>query len=66
MNYKKIAGILGMVNSYLIPLAKEGVKMTKTPDDDLAVAFFEGGLKELQAKLEEMAQNTPTDAPTKQ
>ena len=66
MNYKKIAGILGMVNSYLIPLAKEAVKMTKTPDDDLAVAFFEGGLKELQAKLEQMAEDTPTNALAKQ
>jgi len=57
MNYKKIADIIGMVDEYALPLAEQGVKMTKTPDDDLVVAFFTGGLPALQKKIEETMPN---------
>ena len=61
MDYKKIANIIGMVDEYGLPLAEEGVKMTKTPDDDIAVSFFAGGLPAVQKKLLSLAvQTTPT------
>ena len=54
MDYKKIANIIGMVDEYGLPLAEEGVKMTKTPDDDLMVAMFSGGLPALKQKMQEV------------
>lgn len=54
MDYKKIASIIEMVDEYALPLAEQGVKLTKTPDDDLAVAFFAGGLPALKQKMQEI------------
>jgi len=55
MDYQKIDNILKLVEQFLLPLAEQGVQMTKQPEDDLALAFIKGGLPELRKKLEELA-----------
>ena len=66
MDLKKLDTILGIGEDYIVPLAEQGVKMTKNIEDDLAVAFFKGGIREVRQKLQTMEADTPTNAPTKQ
>ncbi len=66
MNLKKLDTILGIGEDYIIPLAEQGVKMTNNIEDDLAVAFFKGGIKEVRQKLQTLESDTPTNAPAKQ
>ncbi len=54
MNFKKLDMIFGIAEDYIIPLAEQGVKMTKNKEDDLAVAFFKGGIAEARKKLQEL------------
>ena len=54
MNYQKIDNILAMVERFVLPLAEQGVKMTGNVEDDLVVAFFEGGIPAVRKKLEEL------------
>ena len=51
---EKIGKVLELANNFLIPLAEQGVEMTKNTEDDLIVALFKGGIPEVQKKLEEI------------
>jgi len=62
MNEQKLAGIIGIINDYGIPLMEKGVEATKNPYDNYLVALLKGGLPALQKELEK---DTPTNAPAK-
>jgi len=51
---EKVGKVLELTNNFLLPLAKQGVKTTKNPVDDLIVALFEGGLPEVIKKLDKL------------
>ena len=63
MRKEKLAGILGIINTYGIPLMEKGAQATKNPYDNYIVALLKGGLPEVQKTIE--AEDTPTDAPAK-
>ena len=48
---EKIEDILDMVITYGLPLMEAGASKTGNPYDDLAVAFFKGGLPAVKDKL---------------
>lgn len=64
MNKEKLAGIIGIINTYGLPLMEKGAEATKNPYDNYIVALLKGGLPEVQ-KVLEAEEDTPTNAPAK-
>ena len=60
MSKEKLAGILGIINIYGLPLMEKGAEATKNPYDNYIVALLKGGLPEVQKTIE--AEDTPTNA----
>lgn len=64
MNKEKLAGILGIINTYGLPLMEKGAEATKNPYDNYIVALLKGGLPEVQKTIE-AEESAPTNAPAK-
>ncbi len=53
MSREKILGILQIVSGYLLPLAEQGARATRTDIDNAIVELFKGGLPAVEKYLRE-------------
>jgi len=53
MDKEKVLALIKLINTYVLPLAEQGAKMSKTDIDNLVVTLLKGGLPAVEKFLEQ-------------